>query len=93
MPRRDAAATSIVLTPAPARTISDSCPASSIGFGDLRASGRRAPARRSTRERRRQRVVLQVRLVDDLAAEACEAVDAGLLELVGDENVSWTALR
>jgi hypothetical protein len=30
MPRRDAAATSIVFTPAPARTISESDPASSI---------------------------------------------------------------
>ena len=69
----------------PARTISDSRPASSIGAVTFvpRTTSTSAPL---DRDRLRQRVVLQVRLVDDLAAGGLQAVDAALLELVGDET-------
>ena len=65
--------------------MSDSRPASSIAAVTFvpRTTSTSAPL---DANRLGQRVVLQVRLVDDLAAGGLQALDAALLELVGDRT-------
>src|SRR5204862_8227472 len=45
------------------------------------------------RDRLRERLVLQIRLVDDIAAGRLQSLDAALLELVGDQDlhIVWTS--
>ena len=86
MPRAEAPATSMVLTPAPARTMSARGPASSTGActGVERTTSTAAPVRR---DRLGQRGVLGVGFVDHLAAERPQAVESARFELVGDQHL------
>ena len=71
--------------------MSDSRPASSIGAVTfvLRTTSTSAPLDAIAS---RQRVVLEVGLVDDLAAGGLQPVDAALLELVGDQDFHVSAV-
>ena len=83
MPRLEAPATSMVLTPAPARTISASGPASSIAsvtwVERTTSTGALDALMAATSES-----PLDVRLVDRFASGGLQAVEARLLKLVGN---------
>ncbi len=95
MPRRDAAATSMVLYPAPARTTSFSGPGRQRGFIDF---GRPHHQRFGLKllHRFRQCGVLGRGLIGNFASGGGQSIQAGLFEFIGYEyahgiSVAWDA--
>ena len=86
MPRREAAATSIVLTPAPGAHDERQMAGVEHRLGDLAWSERSSTCAPLARSAAASASSLRLGSIDDVAAERREAVDAGCFELVRDEN-------